>query len=208
MYDQRGGSIVSVPINVDTESGEQLLSLHDAFAQGGVEGLRLGLESAINLGIDSSAVMKRDEFAAFLDGLPSVTVDLPRDVLGPDDAVLFPKGSAELSTSQMAEILTTKSPTVKERLRRPNLDAVWAAIASAVGTGREGQALSTSSPTTFAETATRLLAGPVASRGLVARPIPGAQPRPGRRRGARPARHGVWSSPASPLHRCHGRAPG
>ena len=35
-YDQRGGSLVSVPINVDAGSGEQLLSLHDAYGLGGV----------------------------------------------------------------------------------------------------------------------------------------------------------------------------
>ena len=38
-YDQRGGSIVSVPINVDTGSGDQLLSLHDAYALGGQDEL-------------------------------------------------------------------------------------------------------------------------------------------------------------------------
>jgi hypothetical protein len=171
-YDQRGGSIVSIPVNVDIESGDQLLSLGDAYAQGGVDALRLGLESAINLGIDSSAVMHRDELAAFLGGLPSVTVDLPRDVIGADDKVLYPKGSTELSTSQMAEILTTNAPTAAERLRRPNVDAVWAAIASAMGTGRQGQILSAASPTNFVDTAARLMAGSIASRGLVARPIP------------------------------------
>ncbi|MEA3184020.1 MAG: hypothetical protein QOJ74_497, partial [Ilumatobacteraceae bacterium] len=170
-YNQRGGSIVSVPINVDTESVDQLLSLHDAYAQGGIDELRRGLESAVNLAIDTSAVMKRDELAAFLGGLPTITVDLPQDVLGAGDAVLYPKGSVDLSMSQVAEIFTTKSPTVKERLRRPNLDAIWAAIAAAVGTGRQGQTLSASSPTTFAETATRLMAGRVASRGLVSRAI-------------------------------------
>jgi hypothetical protein len=110
-YDQRGGSIVSVPINADTESSDQVLSLHDANAQGGESGLRLGLESAINLSIDFSAVMKRDEFATFLTGLPSFTADLPRDVLGPSDAVVFPKGSTKLTVAQIAEILTTKAPT-------------------------------------------------------------------------------------------------
>ena len=173
VYDQRGGSIVSVPISVDTESGVELLSLHDAYARGGEDELRLGLESAINLGIDFGAIMQRDELAAFLGGLPSITVDLPRDVLGPDDAVVYPSGKTELSTAQVAEILTTKSPTQQERLRRPNIDALWAAMSSAIGGGLQGLTLSASSPTTFAELATRLTAGRVASRGLVARAIDG-----------------------------------
>ncbi len=172
-YDQRGGSIVSVPISVDTESGVELRSLRDAYAQGGEDELRLELESAINLGIDFSAVMKRDELAAFLTGLPSVTVDLPRDVIGSDEAVLRPSGKTELSTAQVAEIITTKSPTQQDRLRRPNIEALWAAIASAVGDGVPGLTLTTSPPTTFIEAATRLMAGPVASRGLVARALDG-----------------------------------
>ena len=172
-YDQRGGSIVSVPISVDTESGVELLSLHDAYSRGGEGELRLGLESAINLGIDFSAVMQRDELAAFLGNLPSVTVDLPRDVLGTDGAVLHPRGKTELSAAQVAEILTTKSPTQQERLRRPNIDALWAAMAPAIGDGLQGLTLSASAPTTFAELATRLMAGRVASRGLVARAIVG-----------------------------------
>jgi hypothetical protein len=170
-YDQRGGSIVSVPINIDTESGSELISLHDVYARDGEDGLRLGLESAINLSIEFDAVMKRDEFANFLTGLPTVTVDLPSDVLGPDDAVLYPKGSAKLSAAQIAEIITTKSPTQRERLRRPNIDALWTAISTAVGTGRVGQTLSAAQPTTFDEAATRLMAGRIASRGLLARPL-------------------------------------
>ena len=174
-YDQRGGSIVSVPINADTESSDQVLSLRDAYAQGGESGLRLGLESAINLSIDFSAVMKRDEFATFLTGLPSVTADLPRDVLGPTEAVVFPKGSTKLTAAQIAEILTSKSPTEHERLRRTNLEAVWIGIATAIGSGRQGQTLSASPPKTFAEMATRLMAGPVGSRGLLTRPIDAAR---------------------------------
>ena len=171
VYDQRGGSIVSIPINADTESGDQLVSLHDAYAQGGEDGLRLGLESATNLSIDFSAVMKRDEFASFLNGLPSVSVDLPRDVLGPADAVLYPKGAANLSTAQIAEIMTTKSPTERERLRRANLEALWVGISTAIGSGRQGLTLSAAPPRTFAELATRLMAGPVASRGLLTRVV-------------------------------------
>jgi hypothetical protein len=145
--------------------------LRDAYAQGGESGLRLGLESAINLSIDFSAVMKRDEFATFFGGLPSVTADLPRDVLGASDAVVYPKGSTKLTAAQIAEILTSKSPTEHERLRRTNLEAVWIGIATAIDSGRQGETLSASPPKTFAEMATRLMAGPVGSRGLLTRPI-------------------------------------
>jgi hypothetical protein len=170
-YDQRGGSVVSIPINADPGSGDQLLSLHDAYALGGEAELRAELESAINLTIDSSKVMTADEFAGFLEGLPAIQADLPRDVLGTDDAVLFPKGPTTLTAEQAAQIITTRSPTERERLRQPNIEALWQGIADAVGQGRQGQTLSAAVPTTFAETATRLTAGPIASRGLLTRPL-------------------------------------
>jgi hypothetical protein len=170
-YDQRGGSMISVPINVDSGSGQQLLSLHDAYALGGEEELRTDLESAINLTIDYSRVMTGDEFVAFLGGLPALQVDLPRDVLGADDTVLIAKGPSVLTAAQAAQIITSNSPNETEQLRQPNIVALWSGITAAIGTGREGQNLSGAVPTTFDELAARLTAGPVASRGLVAHPL-------------------------------------
>ncbi len=109
------------------------------------------------------------------DGFPSISVDLPRDVLGPADAVLYPKGATNLKPAQIAEIMTTKSSTERERLRRANLEALWAGISAAIGSGRKGVTLSAAPPTTFAEMANRLMAGPIASRGLLTRTIDAAR---------------------------------
>ena len=183
--------MVVVPINVDPGSGDQLLSLHDAYALGGEEELRADLESAINLTIDYSKVMTADEFAAFLDGLPAMQVDLPRDVLGADDAVLYPKGPTALTADQAAR---DHHQRVADRARATaparTSTRCGAAIAAAIGTGRRARRSAPPSPTTFDEMATRLTAGPVAARGLVARPLDSrSQPGRARRRGARPPRH-------------------
>jgi hypothetical protein len=170
-YDQRGGSVVPVPINVDSGSGGQLLSLHDAYALGGEDELRADVESALNVTIDNSAVMKEADFAGFLAGLPPVEVTFPHDVLGADDAVLIAKGPQSLSPQQVAQVITTRSPTEPERLRQPNIEALWTGITSAIGTGRAGQTLSAGTPTTFAELAARLTAGQSAARGLLAHPL-------------------------------------
>ncbi len=171
VYDQHGGSVVSVPINVDSGSGGPLLTLHDAYALGGEAELRIDLEAVINLTIDYSSVMTGEQVTEFLTGLPAVQVTLPRDVLSADGAVVFPKGSVSLTAAQLAQIMTTRSPTEREHLRQQNLDAVWAAIGSTVGTGRQDLTLSATTPVTFAEVAGRLMAGPIASRGLLARPL-------------------------------------
>jgi hypothetical protein len=78
----------------------------------------------------------------------------------------------------MAEILTTRSPDEHERLRRPNIEALWAGIGKAIGSGVQGQTLSVSTPRSFAELAARLVAGPTASRGLIARAIDDAARNP------------------------------
>jgi hypothetical protein len=170
-YDQRGGSVVSVPINVDSGSGDQLLSMHDAYALGGESELRADLESAINLTLDFTKVMSAGDFATFLTGLPAVEVTLPRDVLGPDDKTVFPKGPTVLTAAQVAQVFTVNSPTESERLRQQNIDALWGGIVTAIGSGRTDQTLSAAIPVTFDEIATRLTSGPVASRGLVARSL-------------------------------------
>jgi len=145
--------------------------LHDAYALGGEEELRADVESALNLTIDNSAVMKEAEFADFLAGLPTMKVDFPRDVLAADDSVMYTKGAQELSSQEIAEVITTRSATQPERLRQPNVEALWSGITQAIGTGRTGQTLSAGPPTTFAELATRLTAGQTASRGLLARQL-------------------------------------
>ena len=174
-YDQRGGSVVSVPINIDTGSGDQPESLHDAYALGGEDELRSDLESALNLTLDFAKVMTAEEFTAFLTGLPAIEATLPRDVLGSDDAALFGKGRIVLTAPQVAQVFTVNSPTEAEGLRQPDLEALWTGIATTIGTGRTDTTLGTTPPVTFDELATRLKAGPVASRGLVVRPLDAAR---------------------------------
>jgi len=108
-YDQRGGSVVSVPINIDAGSEGQLLSLHDAYALGGEEELRADVESVLSLTLDNSAVMKEADFADFLAGLPTVDVDFPRDVLGADETVMYAKGPQSLRGQDVAKVITTRS---------------------------------------------------------------------------------------------------
>jgi hypothetical protein len=163
--------VVAVPININAGSDGQLLSLHDAYALGGEEELRTDVESALNLTIDNSAVLKQADFADFLAGLPAINVTFPRDVLGADDAVMYAKGPQSLSAQEVAKVITTRSPTQPERLRQPNIDALWTGITAAIGTGRTGETLSAGPPTSFAELATRMTAGQSASRGLIARQL-------------------------------------
>ena len=200
-YDQRGGSVVSVPINADAGSGEQPLSLHDAYALGGEQELRIDVESAINLTIDFTKVMTRQELVGLLGSLPPVEVELPRDVLGPKEDVLYPKGPVSLSTDQVAEIMTSKSPTEREHLRHPNINVLWAGIADALGGGRSAQSLGAVPPATFDELSTRLMAAPIASRGWWR----AHSTRPPIRRistsRCSTAPTPSWCSPASPRHR-------
>jgi hypothetical protein len=76
-----------------------------------------------------------------------------------------------LTAPQVAQVFTVNSPTEPERSRQSNIDALWNGITTVIGSGRTDQTLTPSAPTTFEEMAARLVSGPVASRGLVARPL-------------------------------------
>ena len=80
--------------------------------------------------------MTADEFTAFLTGLPARGGrPCHVDVLGADDVGAVRQGRRIAARRpRLAQILTTKSPTQPERLRHPNIDAVWAGIAATIGT--------------------------------------------------------------------------
>ena len=171
-YDQRGGSVVPVPINVDSGSGDQRLSLHDAYALGGEEELRADLESAISLTIEFSAVMTGDEFNTFLTGLPPVEVNLPVDVLGVDDVGVVPEGR-RIALDSPAH--TDPHDEVADAARTVTTSQHRCRVGGHRGDHRYRSRRTDSQPPAprrpLRSWPARLTSGPMASRGLVARPL-------------------------------------
>jgi hypothetical protein len=102
-----------------------------------------------------------------------VQAQLPRDVRDSVEGaptVLFPTGAAELSAAQIVQVLTAEVSGEPESARRDNINAVWTAIAAAVGTGRTEWVVG-SPLTTVTDLFNRVLSGPVVTQSFPTVPI-------------------------------------
>ncbi len=170
-----GGSIVSVPISSDTTGGlaDQRASLADAYASDGQDALVQAVESVLSVTFDHVKVAKPAELAVLLRPVSPVQVDLPADVLTAQlgsDTVLYPAGKVELAADQLATVLNAGGLAQTEADRRPNVEAVWAGVAAAIGNGVTDP--STGAASSFDALLTQVMAGPAAARGLPARTLP------------------------------------
>lgn len=174
-----GGTIISVPVNADVGFADDARqSLQGVYAAGGIDATTDAVESLLRITVDITAEHDPTMASTFLSTLQPLTVSLQRDaeiVIDGDDVTLE-AGAIELDGPQAAAVLTGTAPSGREALRRGNVEAVWAAVAVAVGEGRsaDGQALD-QPPSTFDELVARLFAGPVQSRGLSAQELTDAQ---------------------------------
>ncbi|CAN0325045.1 unnamed protein product, partial [Phaeothamnion confervicola] len=182
-YNNPGGSIISVPVNSDSTSGsgDVRITLQQAFIDGGPDGLALAVESTLSVTLDFWSVATPEEAAALFLPLAPIGVDLPDDVLSDASGVvetIFPAGQRSLSADEAVQVLTSRDSSEQERVRRPNLEAFWASVAAAIGTGKGQPAVpvNTSAPlttlpiTSFETLVPQLFAGAVGSRGLPADP--------------------------------------
>ncbi len=177
--DQLGGSIVTVPVSSDSTAGggPDRIPLTQVYNEGGAEALSFAVESVLSITIDVSTVAPPAEAESLLAPLSPFSVNLPTDVQRPaaggKTGVAIPAGQASLSAAQGVEVLTSVAKNQLDVDRRGNIDAVWAGVAAAVGTGTTTPDVSVPIAS-LADLLGRLFAAPVDSRGLPADPIAAA----------------------------------
>src|ERR1700712_4357818 len=164
-----GGSIVSVPIDIDSTQGigDERVSLKDAYATDGATGLVQAVESTLSLSVDYFAVDDPAKAAGVLLPLGPLSVDLPSDVVGSGSgsgSTIFQAGQRTLDAAEAVQVLTATSSKVDEAARTANIVAVWNAVAAGVGQGK-GPA-PTATVGSFDDVVAHLYSGPVAARGL------------------------------------------
>ena len=160
-----GGSIVSVPVSADASGGgDTALPLDQALQTGGAEGLDREAEIALGLSIDSAEVITADRLATLLEPLGPLEVDLPAAVTNANGEVIVEQGVQTLDAGQAAAVLTARDPTRPGAERYAAAQAVWAAVAAAVGDGADAVAEDGSG--TIDAVLGSLLRGPVRHRGL------------------------------------------
>jgi len=173
--DQAGGYLLPVPTSVDSTlgTGDERIALTAVYAQDGVEGLALAVEGVLSVTLNSSQLVTPAEAEALLAPVAPVQAQLPRDVRDTvDDAavVLFPAGATELDAAQIVQVLTAEVVGELESARRDNINAVWTAIATAVGVGKT-EWIAGTPVTTVTDLVTRAFAGTVISQSFPTIPI-------------------------------------
>ena len=174
--DLAGGYLLPLPTSVDSTlgTGDERIALTAVFAQGGAEALSLAVEGAVSVTLNFSQVVTPAEAEALFAPVVPVQAQLQRDVRDTVDGaavVLFPAGAAELTAAQVVQVLTAEVTGEPESARRDNINAVWAAIATAVGTGRTEWIVG-SPVATVSDLLNRVLAGPVVTQSFPTVPIP------------------------------------
>ncbi len=173
--DLPGGYLLPVPTSVDSTlgTGDERIALTAVFAQEGIEGLALAVEGSLSVTLNASQAVTPAEAEALLAPVAPVSVQLPRDVRDTVDTapvVLFPTGPAELTAAQIVQVLTAEVSGEPESARRDNINAVWAAIAASVGTGKTEWVVGTPA-VSVTDLFTRAFAGAVGSQSFPTLPI-------------------------------------
>jgi hypothetical protein len=166
-----GGSIVSVPVNADVGFADDARqSLQQVYADGGVDAMTFAVESLLLLTINDTTVVDAAQLTAFLTPFEPFTISLTSDVVTEtaegDDPDVLRAGTVVLPAKDAAKVLISGAGLGDESSRKGNHEALWAGFVTAVGGGR-GTTLPTAvPPASIEEFTARLVAGPVASRGL------------------------------------------
>lgn len=175
-----GGSILSLPVSVDStlSVGPDRIPLIEIYAASGIDELALAVESTLSVTLDVYQLADPAATEALLAPLGSIPATLPTAVGE------IPAGAVTLTPAQAVQVINNVVDGQPDRDRRSNVEAVWAGVAAAIGTGI-APAASTDTTTTTADTAAaaapaittfsdllqRLYAGPVGARALSASPL-------------------------------------
>ncbi len=135
-----GGTVLSMPVGASTyvATGEAPRRVGDAYATGGLAGLRTEVEAFLDVSLSVAIEMKATDLAVLLQPVAPVNITLTRPVtnsVNNKSTVVAPAGKSNLTADQMAQLLTATQPTQPESARFERAKALWTAIATKVGDG-------------------------------------------------------------------------
>jgi hypothetical protein len=109
--DQPGGSLWLLPADVAVElTGIGELTLDEAFAFGGADGVLGAAEQLLRIDLDDVVVLDAAGWERTLAPLGPVVVTNPDEVVAPDGATTFPAGEIELTPAQFGAYLAASVP--------------------------------------------------------------------------------------------------
>jgi hypothetical protein len=188
-----GGSVVTVAVNADSGGGPDgaPLPLDQTLAVQGQDAFRSELAAALRLGVEDVAFVDAARLAELLAPAGTLHVDLPVEVADANGDVVATAGASEMDATAAAAVLTSRDAKVSATEQYPAAEAIWSAVAAAVGDGiSEAPATTTtgvaSTPPASATAAAAsdaavaslfgdLISGRVGTRALRADPVPAEQ---------------------------------
>ncbi len=137
--EDRGGSVIPVPVSADASGGEGdvRLPVAETFQLEGPESLEREAEILLGLELDQVAVLDAQQLAARLAPFGELAVDLPAEVTDASGETVAEAGPQTLDAESAAAVLTARDPAVPAADQYPAAAAVWAAVAEASGDGTE-----------------------------------------------------------------------
>lgn len=171
---RQGGSLVDLPVNADTGLGpDERRGLHEVFAEEGLESAMLAVESLTAVSLAFGFEAGADELAAVLAPFGTLSVELAAAVDVPGMSTLLTDGLAVLDPATVAAVVTEPAATSTGGFdgHRQNVNAVWAAVVAANGTGSRPAVADPALPVDQAEFLDRFLAGPIGTRPIASNPI-------------------------------------
>ncbi len=135
-----GGTVILLPAGADTTSsdGTPHTRVADAYREGGIDELSSAVGGLLGITVSTAAAMHTDELAPLFAGVGGVEVQFDSPVIGDVHGKaeqIFAAGPEVLDGRGIATMLTTATATESETTRLPRLDAMWRAVAAAIGHG-------------------------------------------------------------------------
>lgn len=164
-----GGSVISVPVSADFGfTDDNRMSLQDAYEQGGLTDTVDALGSLLPLTINFSAELDPQQLDAVLAPYAPFPVQLTSTTAATAGHDEIPAGLRSLDSGQAVQVLTSSPAEGQlEASRRPNVEAIWVGVVSAVGTGHNSaDVIAEVAPVSFDDLAAHLFAGTTQTRGL------------------------------------------
>jgi hypothetical protein len=168
-----GGSIVPVPVSADASGGkgDERLPIAETVSLAGTDSVQAEAEALLGVSLDVVEVVDAERLTEILEPFGPLEVDVPADVTDADGDIVAAAGAQALEPADAAAVLTARDPEVPAVEQYAAAEAVWSAVATAIGDG-----IGTESSAPIVERGTLdgiladLAAGPVGARGLRSRP--------------------------------------
>jgi hypothetical protein len=112
--------------------------LRAVYDTSGIEAFRASLSSLLDLNFGDTQVVRAGDWAGLTSPSAPLTVNSPDPVAGADGAVLFPKGSIELSASEVWPYISGRGANESDLARMIRLQAFWKGWLTAIGSRGPG----------------------------------------------------------------------